>query len=80
MEMNLLIILNLFINLFPSYLNIIRRFNSELYLTLSIAEYGYLDIVTDNDGFILVPGEYEHWFLLPWFRVTMPNWFDAGNP
>jgi hypothetical protein len=26
-----------------------------------------------TNGFVLIPGKYEHWFLLPWFQVTMPD-------
>jgi hypothetical protein len=33
------------------------------------AENGYLDISIDDDGFVLSSGEYEHGFLLPWFKA-----------
>jgi hypothetical protein len=45
----------------------------ELVRISSFAEYGDSDIVVDDNGFVLIPGEYEHWFLRPWFQVTMPD-------
>ena len=30
-------------------------------------ENGYLDIVTEDEGFVLFACEYEHWFRHPWF-------------
>jgi hypothetical protein len=62
------------------YLDILRRFNPQLHLAVIVAEHGYLDIVVDDDGFVLIPGEYEHWFLLPWYEVTMPDWLVADYP
>jgi hypothetical protein len=41
-------------------LNIFRRFNSERNLAVFIIENSNLDIVTDDKGHILVPGEHEH--------------------
>jgi hypothetical protein len=59
--------MELVVNLFSPYLNILRRFNPELNLAVSIADYRYLDIVVDDNGFVLISGEYEHPALLPWF-------------
>jgi hypothetical protein len=44
---------NLLVNLFPPYLNILRRFNPKLYLAVLIAEHGDSDIV-DDDGFVFL--------------------------
>ena len=49
---------NLFIDLLAPYLHIVRRSNPQLYLAVSVAEYNYFDIATDDDGFVLLPGEY----------------------
>jgi hypothetical protein len=45
-----------------------------------IAEYGYFDIVIDDNGFVLIPGEYEHCFFHPWFKITMPDRRVFGYP
>ena len=72
--------MELVVNLFSPYLNILRRFNPELYLAVVVAEYCDSDIVIDDNGFVLISGEYEHWFLHPWFAVTMPDWLGADYP
>jgi hypothetical protein len=59
--------LNPFVNLLPPYLDILRRFNPQLYLAVIVAENGYFDIVVDDNGLVLTSGEYEHLFLLPWY-------------
>ena len=66
----------LVVNFFTLHLDIFRRINPKLNLTVSIAEYRYLDIVVDDNGFVLTSGEYEHWFLRPWVTATMP---DSSN-
>jgi len=48
------------VNLREPYPDIVRRFNTELFLSVVIAEYGDLDIAIEDDGFVLFPGEYEH--------------------
>ncbi len=44
----------------PPDLNVIRSLNPKSYLPLRIIENGYLDIVIDNDEFILISCKYEH--------------------
>jgi hypothetical protein len=73
-------VFDLVINLFPPYLNFVRRFNPELYSPVVVAEYGYFDIVIDDNGFVLTSGEYEHWFLRPWFKGTMPGSINTRYP
>jgi hypothetical protein len=70
----------LLINLFPPYLNFVRRFNPELYLAVVVAEYSDSDIVIDDNDFVLTSGEYEHWFLRPWFKGTMPGSINTRYP
>jgi len=55
-----LITLELFVNLLAPFLHILGRFNSNLHVLSFRAENGYLDIVIDDNGFVLLPGEYEY--------------------
>ena len=52
--------LKLHINLLPPYLHILRRFDTDFHVLSLGAENGYLDIVVDDNGFVLTSGEYEH--------------------
>jgi hypothetical protein len=41
---------------------------------------GDSDIVVDDNGFVLIPGEYENFFLLPWYAVTVPDRINVRYP
>jgi hypothetical protein len=58
MAVYLPVVFNLLINLFPPNLDILRRFNPQLYLATFVAEYDYLDIVVDDDCLVLTSAEY----------------------
>jgi hypothetical protein len=68
------------VDLFTPYLDIFRRLNPQLNLAVIGAENGYLDIAIDADRFVLIPGEYEHLNLRPWFKITMPDRQSIGYP
>ena len=47
-------------NFLAPNLHIVRCFNPELNLSVFVADNGYFDIVTNDDGFVLLACEYEH--------------------
>jgi hypothetical protein len=75
-----LITIHLFVNLLPPSLNILRRFNPELYLAVVVAEHGDADIVINDNGLVLIPCEYEHPDSPSVVSTTMPDGHCAGYP
>ena len=70
--------MELLINLFPPYFDIFRRFNSDLHVVTLGAENGYLDIVIDDDGFVLTSGEYEY-PAPPWSCESITGRLDSAE-
>jgi hypothetical protein len=75
-----LITIHLFVNLLPPNLNILRRFNPELYLAVIVAEHGDADIVINDNGLVLIPCEYEHPDSPSVVMGTMPDRRAIGYP